>query len=91
MIDNEYRRSSGKIEFDVLIDGKYHKRVSRGLLVAMDNDPEIEFYMKPDINAIFMTAYAMLKLIRDSGSEKDFEEFLEYHFREESGDNSNES
>ena len=38
MFDRKETDIEGKIEFDVLVDGKYKERISRGVLVADDFD-----------------------------------------------------
>ena len=35
-VKHEKRKVDGKIEFDILVDGKYKERVSRGVLIALN-------------------------------------------------------
>ena len=67
----------GKIEFDVLVDGKYKERISRGVLVA-DNFDGSGTYIAGNGITVFKALHSLEETVDRRGIRDQYEKFKKF-------------
>lgn len=68
-------KAEGKLDFDIIIDGKYLKRVSRGVLLEIDGG-EATAYLSGDKKNIFAALLGLTMFVTQNGLKEEFDKFV---------------
>ena len=89
-MESQTYKLNGHLEFDVIVDGKYEKRVSHGVLFEETDFGMVVRIGKGNQTMIFGALASLLEFVHEQGLDDEFTKWLEED-RKESGDNNNEN
>lgn len=75
-METQQIKAEGKLEFDVIIDGKYQKRVNHGVLFEIDGGDAIA-YLSANKKDIFGALLALTMFVTKNNLKEEFDKFVE--------------